>query len=87
MFLVSIDRLKRINDEILRKEIGNAGDILISSKTAEIVSLATQKINNWRSLHLIPLDELLSQINKMMAVLDINPILVSRRLKRLVSIL
>lgn len=73
--------------KFLRKEIDKAGDILISSKTAKIVSLATQKNNNWRSLHLIPLDELLSQINKMMAVSDINPILASRRLKRLVSIL
>lgn len=69
-----------------RKEIDKAGNILLSSKNVDDVSNAIAKINDWRSLHLIPLDELQTKVKKVLHTNKIPYVLIARRLKRLTSI-
>lgn len=70
-----------------RKEIDKAGDILLSSKKKDDVSNAISKINDWRSLHLIPLDELQAKVKNVLHTNKIPYVLIARRLKRLTSII
>lgn len=70
-----------------RHQIDKAGEIAISSTEEDVYKNAIEKINDWRSLHLMVLDKLQTEIN---AILDRNRIkatFTSRRLKRLTSIL
>ena len=69
-----------------RKEIDRTGKLLLSSKKQEEVNAAICKLNDWRSLHLIPLDILQQRIEEFLALNNVHPFLISRRLKRLTSI-
>ena len=69
-----------------RNQISKAGEILLTSKNEEEVRLATNIINDWRSLHLPVLDELQEAVVSILSREKIQ-ISVSRRLKRFSSIL
>ena len=45
-----------------RKEIDKTGKIMLTATDQEILKLAIEKINDWRSLHLVPLDMLQQKI-------------------------
>ena len=70
-----------------RKEIDKAGKTVITEKDTTKVNEALNKINDWRQLHLAPLDLLQVGILNILKVNNQKIEFVSRRLKRLTSIL
>lgn len=70
-----------------RHQIDKAGEIIMSAKSSTEYDEAMQKINEWRTLHLIALDNLQSEILPLLNQSSITIILTSRRLKRITSIL
>lgn len=70
-----------------RHQIDKAGEIILSSKNNEEVTNAINKVNDWRTLHLSALDALQSQIIPLLKTKKVSIDFVSRRLKRLTSIL
>lgn len=69
-----------------RNQINKAGQILITAKSIEEVDKALSLINDWRTHHLYPLEELKNVISDLFDKNSIEPILISQRLKRLSSI-
>ena len=69
-----------------RKEIDKTGKLMLTATNQEIFKQAIEKINDWRSLHLVPLDMLQQKIVAFLDFNNIRPFLISRRLKRLTSI-
>lgn len=69
-----------------RKEIDKTGKLLLTSKKQSEVNAAIEKLNDWRSLHLVPLDILQQKIEDFLSQNHVHPFLISRRLKRLTSI-
>lgn len=69
-----------------RKEIDKTGKVLLTATNQETYKLAIEKLNDWRSLHLVPLDMLQQKIVEFLKFNKISPFLISRRLKRLTSI-
>ena len=59
---------------------------MLAATCQETVNHAIDKLNDWRSLHLIPLDVLQQRISDFLDINNIHPFLISRRLKRLTSI-
>lgn len=69
------------------KKISRAGNTALTSNDKNEVDNAIGIINDWRSLHLIVLDELQNSIVNILTRYNIRGFAVSRRLKRLSSIL
>lgn len=69
-----------------RNQINKAGEILITSSDREKVSRVIDIIDDWRELHLLPLDNLYNTIIEILEKENIQIHFVSRRLKRLSSI-
>ncbi len=69
------------------KKISKAGTIALTSSDKDEVSQAIEIINDWRSLHLPALDELQSSLLRLLKEKRIHIFSVSRRLKRISSIL
>ncbi|TCN68989.1 RelA/SpoT domain-containing protein [Acetobacteroides hydrogenigenes] len=69
-----------------KKQITNAGKALISAKSKEEIEIALETLNLWRTDHLHPLNVMRKSLEKLMVDNQIEPILVSQRLKRLSSI-
>lgn len=69
-----------------RKEIDKTGKQLLSSKNQDEANAAIEKLNDWRSLHLVPLDILQQKIEDFLSINHVHAFLISRRLKRLASI-
>ena len=69
-----------------RKEIDRTGKKLLTSTDQNEVKEAIEKLNDWRSLHLVPLDILQQRITDFLSDNEVRPFLISRRLKRLTSI-
>lgn len=69
-----------------RKEIDKTGKLLLVSTDLDEVKKAINKLNDWRSLHLIPLDILQQKIEDFLKYNSVRFVLISRRLKRLTSI-
>lgn len=69
-----------------RKEIDKTGKQLLSSKNQDEANAAIEKLNDWRSLHLVPLDFLQQKIEDFLSFNHVHAFLISRRLKRLASI-
>lgn len=69
-----------------RKEIDKTGKLLLTSKNQSEVNAAIEKLNDWRGLHLVPLDILQQKIEDFLSQNHVHPFLISRRLKRLTSI-
>ena len=59
---------------------------MLTSKDQNEVKEAIEKLNDWRSLHLVPLDILQQKITDFLSANNVCPFLISRRLKRLTSI-
>ncbi|MCZ8227919.1 RelA/SpoT domain-containing protein [Flavobacterium sp.] len=69
-----------------KKQITKAGKILLTSKSEEERNNALDVINAWRTNHLHPLNVMKNSLLRLFTKSGIEPILVSQRLKRLVSI-
>lgn len=69
-----------------RNQINKAGKKLLSANTQEEREQSLDIINDWRSLHLHPLETLKKQLVRIFNETGIKPILISQRLKRLSSI-
>lgn len=69
------------------KKISKAGNIALTSNDKNEVERAISIINDWRSLHLVALDELQNNIVPLLKQNNIRIFSTSRRLKRLSSIL
>lgn len=69
-----------------RKQISKAGEKLLTSRSNEEISEALKIINDWRTNHLYPLVVLKNNLLRLLAKNNIEPNLVSQRLKRLTSI-
>lgn len=69
------------------KKISKAGTIALTSNNEDEVNHAIEMINDWRSLHLPALDELQSSLLQLLNNNRISIFSVSRRLKRISSIL
>lgn len=69
-----------------RKRITKEGRKLLSSKKIEEVDNALNIINDWRSNHLHPLHVLKNALIRLLNEKNINPYLISQRLKRMTSI-
>lgn len=69
------------------KRISKAGNIALSSNDKDEVNRAIDMINDWRALHLPALDELQSYLLQLLKKNKIRVFSVSRRLKRISSIL
>ncbi|REE24426.1 RelA/SpoT family protein [Winogradskyella pacifica] len=69
-----------------KKEISKAGLLILSSKSIEARNTALEKINEWRANHLHPLNVMKNALLRITEKQNIEPILVSQRLKRLTSI-
>ncbi len=67
-------------------EITKAGNTLLTSKSADEINQALNKINDWRTNHLQPLKVLKRRLVKTLERNRIEPYLISQRLKRLTSI-
>lgn len=74
------------NMKYSRKEIDRTGKKLLTSTDQNEVKEAIEKLNDWRSLHLVPLDILQQRITDFLSDNEVRPFLISRRLKRLTSI-
>ena len=70
-----------------RHQIDKAGEIIMSAKSSKEYDDAIQKINEWRTLHLVALDALQNEILPLLNQSNIAISLTSRRLKRITSIL
>lgn len=69
-----------------RKQISKAGEKLITSKSDIEIEEALNIINIWRTNHLHPLVVLKNSLVRLLSKINIEPKLVSQRLKRLTSI-
>ena len=69
-----------------KKQITKAGKILLTSKSQEERNNSLDIINAWRTNHLHPLNVMKNSLLRLFTKSGIEPILVSQRLKRLVSI-
>lgn len=69
-----------------RNQLSKAGEILLTSKSEEEVNNAHILINEWRTDHLTPLETLKEEVTQLLKDNNINPVLISQRLKRLNSI-
>lgn len=69
-----------------RKEISRAGNVLLTSKSEDEINAALIKINDWRANHLQPLRVMKRRLIKLLETNNIEPRLISQRLKRLTSI-
>ncbi len=69
------------------KKISKAGNVVLTSTDRNEVNQAIDIINDWRSLHLPALDELQNSLLKLLEDNKIRVFSVSRRLKRLSSII
>lgn len=70
-----------------RHQIDKAGEIIMSAKDNAEYDKALDKINEWRTLHLIALDALQKEVVPLLTAHEIAFFLISRRLKRITSIL
>lgn len=70
-----------------RHQIDKAGEIIMSAKDNAEYDKALDKINEWRTLHLIALDALQKEVVPLLTAHEIAIFLTSRRLKRITSIL
>ena len=70
-----------------RNQINKAGEIIMSAKDNDEYNKALEKINEWRTLHLIALDALQKEIESLLENYKIAVFLTSRRLKRITSIM
>lgn len=68
-------------------KINDAGEIALTSSNNDVVNNALEIINDWRTLHLPALDELQNQIVPILKTYKVSIYSVSRRLKRISSIL
>lgn len=69
-----------------KNQITNAGKILLTSKSQDEIDQAIELINEWRASHMYPLNFMKSSLVKLLNQNNIVPVLISQRLKRLVSI-
>lgn len=69
-----------------KTQITKAGKTLLSSKLPEERNQALELINEWRTNHLYPLTLMRNTLAKLLDKNNIEPFLVSQRLKRLTSI-
>ena len=69
-----------------KKEITKAGQKILSSKSEAERNSALIKINSWRANHLHPLNVMKNALVRILKRIEMEPILVSQRLKRLTSI-
>jgi putative GTP pyrophosphokinase len=69
-----------------KNQISNAGKILLTSKSQDEIDNAIALINEWRASHMYPLNFMKSSLLKLLNQNNIVPVLISQRLKRLVSI-
>lgn len=69
-----------------KKQITKAGKVLMTSKSQEERNNALNLINAWRTNHLHPLNVMKNSLIRLLNKIEIEPVLVSQRLKRLVSI-
>ena len=69
-----------------KNRISNAGKILLTSKSQDEINNAIALINEWRASHMYPLNFMKSSLSKLLNQNNIVPVLISQRLKRLVSI-
>lgn len=72
--------------KISKKQITKAGKTLLTSKSQDEIDEAIDLINKWRSSHMHPLNVMKNALVKLLKQNNINPVLISQRLKRLVSI-
>jgi (p)ppGpp synthase/HD superfamily hydrolase len=72
--------------KLSRKSISKAGKILLTSKSQDERNEALETINIWRANHLHPLNVMKNRLLRLIKNIEIEPVLVSQRLKRLVSI-
>ncbi len=70
-----------------RHQIDKAGQIILTSTKKEDVAQSIEKVNDWRTLHLIVLDELQKAVIPVLERNNIKIQFTSRRLKRLPSII
>jgi putative GTP pyrophosphokinase len=70
-----------------KNQITNAGKILLTSKSQAEIDEAVALINKWRSYHMYPLNLMKSSMVRLLQKNKIVPVLISQRLKRLVSII
>ena len=70
-----------------KKQITKAGKILLTSKSQDEVNDALEQINDWRSAHFHPLRVMKNALIRLLKNINIEPVLVSQRLKRLNSII
>lgn len=71
---------------ISKKQITKAGSVLLTSKSQEEITQAIDLINKWRASHMYPLNVMKGTLIKLLRKNKIIPVLISQRLKRLVSI-
>lgn len=69
-----------------RHQIDKAGEIIMSAKDNAEYDKALDKINEWRTLHLIALDALQKEVVPLLTAHEIAIFLISKRLKRITSI-
>jgi hypothetical protein len=69
-----------------RKQISKAGEKLLTSKSKIEIEEALTLLNNWRTNHLHPLVVLKNNLLRLLFKNNIEPNLISQRLKRLTSI-
>ena len=69
-----------------RKQISKAGEKLLTSKSNVEIEESLNLINDWRTNHLHPLVVLKNNLLRLLGKNNIEPNLVSQRLKRLTSI-
>lgn len=57
-----------------RKEIDKTGKLMLTATNQEIFKQAIEKLNDWRSLHLIPLDILQQRLLDFLDINNIHPL-------------
>lgn len=65
-----------------RKQISKAGEILLTSKSKDEIEQALVLINGWRTNHIPTLVTLKNNLLRLLSKENIEPNLVSQRLKR-----
>lgn len=70
-----------------RNEINRQGETLLKSSCDEEIKIASDKINQWRTDHILPLESLKEKIVNILTESKLNIVLVSNRIKRLRSII